>query len=181
MKFVSNEKNKSLRFDVIMDVSSFDQYFEALKFTKTQNMAETIVKVLDTLVDDTVGAGELDETCEAIKNFGDEKSMNQEKKAYRFKGKKEEDAFMDMFLQILTTIEKFLADKGIDSISKASDPATVKYMRVRFYQRDSNKKDFVLMVENPEKNEFKVHLKNLYETHGKFFHKSNGMAHDILD
>ena len=149
-----------------MDPSSFDQYFDKLQVTRSQSAAEMTVKILETLADDTVEAKELDETYEAIKTFGDEKSINKEVKAYRLKGKKQEDTFLEMIIQILSGMEKYLIEKEYDALTKLSDPATVKYMRVKIHNCESNKKDFVLVTENSEKSEFKVHMKNLYESHG---------------
>lgn len=177
LNFSSDEQEKSIRFDVVMDMRSFDQYFERVQLTPAQNISEMIVELIEILEDETAEAEELDRLQKMIKAYGDEKSSNEDLEAVRFKGDKEEEMFLEMLGQTLFHMQGYLIEKGFDSIEKVNDTSTVKYLKIRINNGD--KKDMVMVVEQPEKMEFKVYLKNFYETHGNSFflwqltHKTN--------
>ena len=130
-----------------------------------------MAKVIHTVHDEAADAEQLDEVLNFIKTFGDEKNVNEDLAAYRFKGKKQEDLFLNMFGQMIMTMQKFLADKGMETIDKLLDSSNLKYLKMRI-TRESHIRDMIFMVEYPDKAEYKVYMKNLYETHG-MYHRLN--------
>lgn len=128
-------------------------------------MGDNILTVINTLEDDTTDATDLDNVHEIIKTHGDPKKLNEEIEVCRFKGKNEENQFVELMEQLMINAVNYFVEKGIDSMAKATDPSSIKYYKFRVWN-ESNRKDLIIMLENQEKNQFKLLVKNLYESHG---------------
>lgn len=150
-----------------MDQGSFEKFFEMKSTGKFSNAGETLLQVIETLTDDTAEAKDLDNAHEFIGFYGNERTVNHEFENCRFKGRDSESSFLGLLEEVMRGSEQFLKDKGMITMAAAADIENLKYFKFHVWDEKA-KKNFAFIFEDVEKAEFKVHLKNFFETHGKF-------------
>ena len=148
-----------------MDSGSFDKYFEMKTPPMFENIGETLLHVMETLEDDRAEAQDLDIIHDFVTMFGNEKIVSQEFESCRFKSKTGERDFLTLIDEILPAAQTYITGKGLNTLGAAANLSSLKYYKFRVWE-EANKKDFVLLVEDVDRSEFKIHMKNLYETHG---------------
>lgn len=153
--------------DMQIDTPTFIKFFEKSYVNQAENKSETIMDIIESIKEEK-DAEERMKVRNVIQKYTTSEIMDAEVTAYRFKDKESETTFLEVLEDCLRTLEKFIVEKGIDSISKAADSQIVKYFKLRI-MNEGKKKNISLMVENPELSSFKVYLKNLYETYGTYY------------